>query len=447
MSSPRRDETRPPRAAAPDRYIYRPRAIMAASAFLEPVVRAAFLIMFGDVQRMPPQLPPLPPQPSLATPSNWKLHYPPEDISLPPSSWSAPTPSHPVRRSKSTNTSPPRRLPESSDQVAGDSANRAGPSAVPFPPTSKPRSHSHSRSHSRVPLPVVPSASSSELMIISPPIRTHSRNISTGVVKPPTARPSSADKDKEKDASRVPPRVSKQLPPPPPPPLPLVDRVPTRDQSLTAGVLRPTTSTPSPALSTPASPHVILSAPPRPTIKRYISSPHVKALAEIPPPIPFPSPSPSSIHTERRPVLIALNPDEPFLHMDAESPPPSRAPVRAPTPPRPRAASSTTRPPQPSQPSPLSRAHNTPSSWKPQDSMSGRAVMAPAPIRGRGVEVAVSLRTSPGTDARTVTVTPAPPPKAQKTSEPPTRKWVLERKGKRLTQDSMVVAQQLRMLR
>lgn len=79
--------------------------------------------------------------------------------------------------------------------------------------------------------------------------------------------------------------------------------------------------------------------------------------------------------------------------------------------------------------------------------MSGRAVMVPAPIRGRGVEVAVSLRTSPGTDARTVTVTPAPPPKVQKTSEPPTRKWVLERKGKRLTQDSMVVAQQLRMLR
>ncbi|KAI0717283.1 hypothetical protein C8T65DRAFT_707332 [Cerioporus squamosus] len=406
--------------------------------------------MIGDLPQMPPQLPPLPPQPSLATPSNWKLHYPPEDISLPPSSWSAPTPTQPIRRSKSTNTSSPRRLPEHSEQVAGDSATRAGPSTTPFPATSQPRSHSHSRSHS-------------QLMIISPPIRTHSRSVSIGGVKPPTARPSSADKDKEKDASRILPRLPKQLPPPP---LPLVDRVPIRDQSLLAscpGVLKPNTYAPSPALPTPASPPVILSAPSRQTLKRHNSSPHMK-------PMPFPSVSPSSIHTPRsapvrrerekerlreraksrerrkdsdhRPVLIVLNPDEPFLNMHVETAP-IRVPVRAPTPPRPRAASSATRPPPSSQ---SGRSHQTPSSWKHQESQPGRAVMAPSPIRGRGVEVAVSLRTNPGA-ARTVTVTPATPPKVQKTSEPPSRKWVLERKGKRLTQDSMVVAQQLRMLR
>ena len=91
-----------------------------------------------------------------------------------------------------------------------------------------------------------------------------------------------------------------------------------------------------------------------------------------------------------------------------------------------------------------------PSSWKPQESVSSRAVVSPAPIRGRGVEVAVALRTSPTVSvavaSSTVTVSSAPPPK-HKASEPPTRKWVLERNGKRLTQDSMVVAQQLRMLR
>ncbi|RPD78466.1 hypothetical protein L226DRAFT_568101 [Lentinus tigrinus ALCF2SS1-7] len=443
---------------------------------------------------MPPQLPPLPPQPSLTTPSNWKLHYPPEDINLPPSSWSAPIPTQPLRRSKSTNTSLPRRLPEPSDQVAGDSATRAGPSALPFFSGSKPRSHSRSRSNSRVPLPVVPSASSPELMIISPPMRTHSRSVSIGTAKPPTSRPSSADKDKERDPSRAFAKVPRQLPPPP---LPLLERVPIRDQSLPAscpGVLKPSKSSPSPALPTPATPPVILSAPPRPAITRQHSSPHVKALAEAPVPMPSPSASPASIHTPRsapvrrpdqekererererlreraksrerrkdsdqRPVLVANNPDEPFLNMHIESAP-VRAPIRAPTPPRPRTASTTARPPFPIQ---SIRNNTMPSSWKHQESRTGGAVVSPtprpAPIRGRGIEVAVTLHTSPGVamtvTSSTVTETPPPaPPKEkvsepprQKASEPPTRKWVLERKGKRLTQDTMVVAQQLRMLR
>ena len=60
------------------------------------------------------------------------------------------------------------------------------------------------------------------------------------------------------------------------------------------------------------------------------------------------------------------------------------------------------------------------------------------PVRGRTVEVAVAVRTSPNVDGDS---TPT------KTQEGYARKWVLEKNGKRLTQDTLVVAQQLRMLR
>ena len=54
------------------------------------------------------------------------------------------------------------------------------------------------------------------------------------------------------------------------------------------------------------------------------------------------------------------------------------------------------------------------------------------------MEVSLAIRTSP-----TVAEPDSPPRKPEGVA----RKWVLEKKGKRLTQDSLVVAQQLRMLR
>ena len=77
--------------------------------------------------------------------------------------------------------------------------------------------------------------------------------------------------------------------------------------------------------------------------------------------------------------------------------------------------------------------------------------------RGRTMEVPTSLRVVPETPITPIAFAlpepesePVPEPEPAPAPAPPTayaRKWVLEKKGKRLTQDSIVVVQQLRMLR
>ena len=424
------------------------------------------------VYQVPPQLPPLPAQPSLASPSSWKLHYPPEDVLFPPSSWATSTPPHRLRRSNST--SPPRPLPDPLDYVAGDSTGRPRAGTGSSTSSSRSRTHSHSRSNSRVPIPVLPSASSSELVMVPPPIRTHSKSKSVGLVK--LTRPLAADgekemphyphalpfpvaSDREKSALRPLPIVPR-VPKPPPPPLPLPDRAPVRDHSISA-LTQPAMHVASPAPATLPHTSNPSSAPPRAQLRRMNSTPHMRRAPEpVPVPLPITSPVPSTpqsapvrrkeslqvrerarsngAHRER-PVLIVLNPDEPFLNMHIpehipESAP-VRAPIRAPTPPKPRSATHTL----PSTPTNRgNRIQQTPSSWRPPQSSTGRVVAAPTPVRGRTMEVSLAIRTSP-----TVAEPDSPPRKPEGVA----RKWVLEKKGKRLTQDSLVVAQQLRMLR
>ncbi|KAI0743382.1 hypothetical protein C8Q80DRAFT_1272086 [Daedaleopsis nitida] len=414
------------------------------------------------VYHIPPQLPPLPPQPSLASPSNWKLHYPPEEIQLPPSSWSTAMPQSTLKRSNST--SPPRRLPDPYEQVAGDSSTGSRARVVPFPTSSDPRkrTHSHSRSNSRVPIPVLPSASSSELVMVSPPLRTLSRSASVTLSKhphPPLSTADPAAKEKQQDHMRFLPRVPKQ----PPPPLPLPDHVPVRNHSLQQPPLHSKPLMPvaasSPQLPTPTSPPVPFSAPPRPLTKYRNASSPTPGLPASPALRSAPvhrmekerlrerTHTKSSGRRDERPVLVVLNPDEPFNNMHIPLPKsgpesaPVRPPIRAPTPPKPREREE-------------SRAHPTrqPSSWKHPESTTGRIIAAPVPERGRTMEVSMEIRTSAGRSAHVS----GPESRRAQTqgsssssgaAQSLARKWVLEKNGKRLTQDSIVVAQQLRMLR
>ncbi|KAI0779937.1 hypothetical protein C8Q74DRAFT_727206 [Fomes fomentarius] len=430
--------------------------------------------MPGDaVHQIPPQLPALPsqpslalpPQPSLASTSHWKLHYPPDDVQAPPTSCSTTSTSHPALR-PSNSPSPPR-LPDPLEQVAGDPTSQSPAGVALF---SKSHSRSHSRSNSRVPIPVLPSASSPELIMITLPVRTHSRSISVGL--PKTPRPSTADKDKDhKDRDqRRPPKVSKEPPPPLPllgrPPLSLPDpnrsQWPMRDQSLPASAPKPVMPVTSPEAATlPATLPTTVSAPPRPPLKRFHSLKDMSSSRKATNPASDSSPSPplppntpqsapvrktdereklrervrtrSNARKEKERELRVPQPEESFLNLNVSDS--ARAPIRAPTPPKPRPTAHTIHV------TPSSRANRQPmlSSWtQSENPIPERAVATPVPVRGRTVETAVAVRTSPKVDSDSAPT---------KTQGGYARKWVLEKNGKRLTQDTVVIAQQLRMLR
>ena len=459
----------------------------------------------GVVPQLPPQLPPLSPQPSLATPSNWKLHYPPEDIhiphgSFPPSSWATASGHAPLRRANSTS---PRRLPDPLQQqpVAGDSSlPRAGhaPSSSDSGSSSGRRSHSHSRSGSRVPLPILPSASSSEPIVISPPTRTHSRSVSIPAIRPPpTSRPNHAGKDThknlprssaaDKDATRPLPKPPKHAPPPP---LPLLDQLPVREQSSPIPPPKQTSahadSSAPPIQAASVSPATPQSAPLlRPPVKRHNSSPrstpnidsrHTPSPAPSPVSVPLSAPvrrserdkpaergrekDKSRMKPRGHAEFVVLNPDPPLEHSFDRGGPDSAPPLplkRPPTPPKARSAG------LPSTPAPRSRIGGPPSSRSRTTSehtptprrQDAAPVRSPPPsaftatTRGPTVDVAVAVRTPPGliVNNSTNSTNPAPAPQSLATITGYARKWVLEKNGKRLTQDTAVVAQQLRMLR
>ncbi|TBU30197.1 hypothetical protein BD311DRAFT_231087 [Dichomitus squalens] len=444
----------------------------------------------GVVPQLPPQLPPLPPQPSLATPSNWKLHYPPEDIiipvssSFPPSSWTTTSGPGPLRQ---TNSTSPRRLPNPSQQrVAGDSSSLSHPGhalSSSNPSSSSGRlAHSHSRSGPRVPLPVLPSASSAEPIVISPPTRTHSRSVSIPAIRPPpTSRPNHTGEDPH----GIPPQppaadkdVSRPLHKPPkhaPPPLPLLDQVPVREQSLPprqTSAMIDGAALPIQTTSITRSPETPQSAPPlRPQVTRLNSSPRstpsmdqrqTPSPTASPVPVPLPAPSRRSDRetgTEQgrekeksraklngHREFVVLSPDQPF--MDA------RLPKRPPTPPKARSTGLPSTPAPKSRPgtAPSNRTH-TASEHTPeprlQDAPSARSPPPSASTAAaRGQTVDLVLRPLPGLFTNnTNSISPAPSPQSLANITGYTRKWVVEKNGKRLTQDTMVVAQQLRMLR
>ncbi len=126
--------------------------------------------------------------------------------------------------------------------------------------------------------------------------------------------------------------------------------------------------------------------------------------------------------------------EESFLNMSVSDITHVRAPIRAPTPPKSRPIAHTIHA------TPSSRANRQPMpSWKQSESpIPERSIATSIPVRGRTVEMAVAVRTSPKVDSDSAPT---------KTQEGYARKWVLEKRGKRLTQDTVVIAQQLRMLR
>ncbi|OJT12741.1 hypothetical protein TRAPUB_10689 [Trametes pubescens] len=118
-------------------------------------------------------------------------------------------------------------------------------------------------------------------------------------------------------------------------------------------------------------------------------------------------------------VTITQQTHVPQLPLKEPPPMPASAPTRAPTPPRPK--------PRPT---------GLPATPRRQDDNRGSE-------RGRSTQPApVTIRASPVRGPE-----PSPSAWAKQSNDQYTRKWVLEKKGKRLTQDSMVVAQQLRLLR
>ncbi|KAI1791244.1 hypothetical protein LXA43DRAFT_432552 [Ganoderma leucocontextum] len=414
-----------------------------------------------SVSRLPPQLPPLSPQQSLASPSNWTPHHPLGEGGVP----------------ASLPSSPPRQLPDPFEHLPVASAPSLSPTApglsLPGLDTSSGgRSRSHSRS--RVPIPILPSASSSEPIVISHPTRAHSRSVSSSTPPkpPPTSRPNGTGKAYglpprpslvDKDASRPLPRVPKHTPAQ----LPIPDRASTPKQS------RPTlpprksslSSDSAPLLQPPSTPWTPQSAPPmRAPLKRHDSETLLqmkgatKPLA-IPSPVPSPVPSPISAPVEKtkerermeerlrqkrneRAKYMALRRDQPFIlgllteNHDADNSEPDTSPERPLTPP---AMLSPTVPA-------IVRPH-TPSG-RHQDSS---RTPSPAPFayssvsRSRNVEVAMTVRPPPGLLNASTDRAESPQRQAHGTGY--ARKWVLEKNGKRLTQDTIVVTQQLRMLR
>ncbi|KAH9858551.1 hypothetical protein C2E23DRAFT_864455 [Lenzites betulinus] len=304
--------------------------------------------MPADVQTVP-QLPPIAPQtPFTADNYPWERHYP-------PSSWPPSLPTADLRRTKST--SPNARILPGSSVLA--------------------ESRSHSRSGSRV--LVLPSASTAEPIVISPPARTHSRSASAAMSRP-LPQPSTSDstvRSHTRSKSRPLP-----LPLPPKDPLQYADHLLSRTESLP---LPRTSAMSAPAAAQPPSePAILRSAP----VHRMESShPHA--------------------HPRPRPIFGA-SPGQPHVPRETPPPIPASAPARPGLPATPRR----------------------------QDDNRGKE-------RGRSPQMApVTVRSSPKRSLE-----PAPSAWAKQPNDQFARKWVLERNGKRLTQDAMVVAQQLRLLR
>lgn len=303
-----------------------------------------------------------------------------------------------------------------------------------------------------MPIPVLPSASSSELKIV-PPFRTHSRTTSLGLAKPPTARPSTAEKEKEKEKAMDELRSLVKGPKHAPPQLSL----PVREHSLSHShppVITVATSTISFPESTPSTTSTS-STDPTPPAKPFLvpagavihRSQSLSHSSDTPPAAPASPPHSAPValpgsqeralerkklreQREKHLVFVMSNPDHSFLeHQGPDAAP--HPPPRAPTPPKPRTIAQS--PPQ------LVRNKMLPSSWKDPENPRSQSPAS----HGRILEVAMAIRTIPDADADG-RQSPAP---RQRPSEGVARKWVLEKRGKRLTQDTMVVAQQLRMLR
>ncbi|KAI0829899.1 hypothetical protein BC628DRAFT_1359258 [Trametes gibbosa] len=345
--------------------------------------------MPADVQTIP-QLPPIPPQtPFVADHYPWERHYP-------PSSWPASIPSVVPGRSKSTSPNTQlRTLPI--PLLSGTSFI-----AEVIIPSPRSQSRSHSRSGSRV--PVLPSASTAEPIVISPPARTHSRSASAVMSKLPP-RPPVLDPPTVRSHTRS---KSRPLPLPIPPkdPLQSADSLLSRSESLSISKTNPN---PVPAATQPVRIH----AGPLHQLPR-----RNEAAIPMSAPVHQVESSHSLAHPRPRPIFEASQ-SQPHLPLDTPPPIPASVPVRAPTPPRPKA-----RPGLPATP-------------RRQDDRRGVE-------RGRSTQAAaVTVQSSPkprGLDS-------VPNTWGQQPNDQFARKWVLEKNGKRLTQDSMVVAQQLRLLR
>ncbi|KAI0644575.1 hypothetical protein C8Q79DRAFT_781590 [Trametes meyenii] len=342
-----------------------------------------------------PQLPPLPPQtPFVADHYPWERHYPSTSVS------SISTQSSSER---SHSTSPKTRLLALPFPPL---PGVAGPSIMPDvaspPPLSQSRAHSHSRNGSRV--LVVPSASSTDLVIVPPPARTHSRSVSAAAPKhshPP--RPTAADPSQSAPAHKR--TKSRPLPLPLPPkghPMP------------TNQVLVRTESLPMPR-------PVAVSAPVAPRPIRHHTSPRPDFLAESTPnSAPVRQVDASTLRS--RAILATQSSEQLFLATDAPLRAPISAPARAPTPPKPKARQGLPATPR-----------------RPGDNRGTE--------RGRSPQMQPVTTVTRGSPGPVAGLEQGSSPRAKPSGTEFARKWVLEKNGKRLTQDSIVVAQQLRMLR
>lgn len=428
----------------------------------------------SSVPRLPPQLPPFSPQPSFASPSNWTVHHRREEggvqASLPTSS----------SGNGSDSPSPPRPLPDPFEKVSVANSSLLSPpgsglASASLDPSAGGRSRSHSRS--RVPIPILPSASSSEPIVISPPGRAHSRSISNGTPPrpPPTSRPNAAGKvyglpprpaPVEKDASRPLPKVPKHVPPQ----LPIPDPTSASKQSRPGLPPRKSSlSTDSAPLLQPPTPFTPQSAPPfRAPLKSHNSEtlPQVKRGGKpiaVPSPVASPVPSPISAPVEKtkerelieerlrqkrneRAKFIALRRDQPFIlgllteNRDAEHDEPDTSPDLLPS--RPLTPPTMLSPTLPS----IVRPGSTDSRHRDSSRTPSPPPFAYSSVsRGHRGEVAMAVRPPPGL----LGVAPdrATSPHRQINGAGYSRKWVVEKNGKRLTQDTIVAAQQLRMLR
>ncbi|KAL7281133.1 hypothetical protein ACG7TL_004441 [Trametes sanguinea] len=333
-----------------------------------------------------PQLPPLPPQtPFVADNYPWARHYP-------QSSWE---PSPKVESGRGKSTSPGSRVRALPSPPSMNAPPTSFVDVVSPPPRSQSRTHSRSRSGGRV--PVLPSASSAEPIVISPPVRTHSRSTSAALPtvspRPPAAEPAAKTHSRSK---------SRPLPLPLPPKdmaLP-TNQIPVRSESIPASVKPTLASAPAASQST-----------------SHNASPRVKHRPEAVP-VSAPARKPQTVPQHPRAILVSVSAERSFLTLDSPPPIPASAPVRAPTPPRPKL--------RPGLPATPRRQDNNGGGERGRSAQSATATMRSSPSVGPG---------------------PSSSSRATRAGEDYARKWVLEKKGKRLTQDTMVVAQQLRLLR
>ncbi|KAI8975876.1 hypothetical protein BD414DRAFT_497198 [Trametes punicea] len=345
--------------------------------------------MPGDTSTFP-QLPPIPPQTPFVTDGYpWERHYP-------QTSWAPLTSIDPGRGKP---TSPGMRVRPLPVPPLATTPPSSSVGVVSSLPRSQFRTHSRSRSGPRV--PILPSASSAEPIVISPPPRMHSRSASAVLPKPPPP-PTAAD-----STAKAHPR-SKSRPLPLPIPIPSKDSIPSADHDLVRSE-----SLPLPLERT------LASAPPAPqSVRRHASPPHPREQEAVQIPMSAPGRKPDSSLSHSRAIFVSVSSDKSFLSLDAPASDPVSAPVRIPTPPR------------------SKQKVGLPATPRRQDD-NGNVE------RGRSAQSAsIGARASPSQ-----VPDPTSGPHSNRTGDGYTRKWVLEKKGKRLTQDTIVVAQQLRLLR